>query len=75
MKWLYDQIVRDLQELKAQGVKADPYLLKEKYGYEFLSEFFPLLNRIGKEVKDLKEFIEDIFSKVTDSRDLDFRSM
>lgn len=62
----------DLAELKARGAKPDPYELKRKYGYERLSEFFPLLEdiRVKTEVLKYKQFIGGIFSRVIDSRDL-----
>ena len=72
-KWNCYKILQDLELLKAKGEKPNPYSLKEKYGYELLSEFFPVLDRIGKDIKEMREFVEEIFSRVTDPHDLNFR--
>jgi len=72
-KWIKEEIIRDLKEIRARGGEPDPYELKEKYGYELLSEFFPLLESIRTtRWLGLGWFVGEIFRRVTDPRDLNF---
>ena len=71
-QWNHKKILQDLRNLMGKGKKPDPYLLKVQYGYKLNSEFFPILNHIGKS-RRMKEFVEQIFDRVTDPRDLTFR--
>ncbi len=71
--WTREAIVKDLEQLKAAGKKPVPLELKEKYGYLNLSEFFPLLDSIGRESRGLGSFVDNIFKRVDDRRDLHFR--
>ena len=73
-KWSREAIVADLQRLKERGAKPDIFTLKSKYRFEMNSEFFPLLDELGKVRRlGLGGFVEGIFRRVKDPRDLDFR--
>lgn len=72
--WSYERIVTDLRKLKAKGAEPDIFALKNKYGYESNSEFFPLIDEIGDREKGLKTFVASIFSGVSNPLDLNFRN-
>jgi len=72
--WTREAIVSDLKILEARGEEPDIYQLKAKYGYTLNSEFFPLLEDIRTSTGlELTEFIDGIFARVEDPRDLNFR--
>lgn len=73
MIWKMKEIIDDLKELEKKGEEPDIFQLKRKYGYEDNSKFFPLLELIRTEGFGLDEFIEGIFKRVKDHRDLLFR--
>lgn len=71
--WTKEEVVEDLKKIAANGEKPDIYQLKAKYGYTLNSEFFPLLEDIRTSELELAEFINGIFARVEDPRDLNFR--
>ena len=72
--WTENQIVEDLRRImNTTDLEPSPYDLKIKYGYIFLSEFFPVLERISVGFQpELGKFISEIFGRVNDPRDLNF---
>ncbi len=72
-RWSLERITMDLRKLREEGIAPDPYALKRKYGFLRLSVFFPTLDIIADVLPDLKDFIEGIFNRVTDHRDLNYR--
>ena len=71
--WSRRRIINDLRKMKDRGETPNPYELKGKYGFRLLSQFFPLLYDVGGKEKDLVRFVKEIFDKVTDPRDLNYR--
>ncbi|PIR58393.1 MAG: hypothetical protein COU70_01095 [Parcubacteria group bacterium CG10_big_fil_rev_8_21_14_0_10_35_15] len=72
-RWTLQAIEADLRRLKEAGEKPDAYELKQKYGFANLSAWFRTLDIFADTIEDLKDFIEEIFSRVEDKRDLNYR--
>lgn len=71
--WSRAEILADLRKLKRRRARPDPFSLKAKYGYEENSRFFPILEDIRTTERNMRKFIDDIFGRVTNKRDLNFR--
>lgn len=70
--WSRERVIADLRGMKARGEEPNIYELKERYGLELLSHICPLLRRAGIEEEDLFIFVQEIFSRVKDHRDLGY---
>lgn len=71
--WSRERIILDLKQLAARGEKPDIFQLRAKYNYSLNSKFFPLLEDIRTSGVGLDSFIDGIFERVKDPRDLNFR--